>query len=204
LPLLFCQPVAPVNEAVIVWLPTARVVVLNAACPLAFTATFDARVVDPSLNVTFPTGTPALDVTVAANVTDCPNVDGFGDDVTEVEVALPPVDCTTCGAALSLPLLFCQPVAPVNEAVIVWLPTARVVVLNAACPLPFTATFEASVVAPSVKVTVPVGMPAPDVTVAVNVTDCPNVDGLGAELTEVEVAAAGTTAVCADVAVVDA
>jgi hypothetical protein len=99
-----------------------------------------------------------------------------------------PLDCTTCGAALSLPLLFTHPVAPVNDAVIVWLPTARVVVLNAACPLPFTATFDASVVAPSLNVTVPVGVPAADVTVAANVTDCPEVDGFGEELTLVAVA----------------
>jgi len=31
---------------------------------------------------------------------------------------------TACGAALSLPLLFPQPAAPVNAAVTVWLPTA--------------------------------------------------------------------------------
>ena len=48
-----------------------------------------------------------------------------------------------------------------------------------ACPLPFTATFEASVVLPSVNVTVPVGVPPLEVTVAVIVTDFPKVDGFG-------------------------
>ena len=43
-------------------------------------------------------------------------------------------------------------------------------------------------VAPSVNVTAPDGIPFVEVTVAVNVTDCPGVDGLGAEVTAVEVA----------------
>src|SRR6478672_6922199 len=110
---------------------------------------------------------------------------------TEVKVVvIGPV--TTCGALLSLPLLCAQPAAPVKEAVMVWLPTARVVVLKAAWPAPSTVTPEARVVAPSVKVTVPTGTPAPEVTVAVNVTDCPNAEGLGAELSVVVVAAVST------------
>ena len=43
--------------------------------------------------------------------------------------------------------------------------------------------------APSVKVTVPVGVPAPEVTVAVNVTDCPAVDGFTLEPSAVLVGA---------------
>ena len=61
----------------------------------------------------------------------------------------------------------------------------RVVVLKLAWPLAFTAVGPASVVPgaaqvpPSMKVTLPaVGVPEPDVTVAVNVTDWPNLDGL--------------------------
>src|SRR2546429_8941009 len=45
---------------------------------------------------------------------------------------------------------------------------------------------------PSLKVTVPVGVPAPGlfaVTVAVKVTDCPDTDGLADELTHVVVPA---------------
>src|SRR5204862_2605161 len=38
---------------------------------------------------------------------------------------------------------------------------------------------EPSTTPPSMNVTVPVGLPAPDVTVAVNFTCCPNVDGSG-------------------------
>ena len=51
------------------------------------------------------------------------------------------------------------------------------------------------VVAPSVKVTVPVGVPVPGATtatVAVNVTDWPTTDGDPDELTDVEVAAGAT------------
>ena len=48
-----------------------------------------------------------------------------------------------------------------------------------AWPAPFSATFEARVVAVvvSVKVTLPVGVPAPDVTVAVKVTACRKLEG---------------------------
>lgn len=45
-----------------------------------------------------------------------------------------------------------------------------------------------NVVTPSMKVTVPLGVPAPDgVTVAVNVTDWPNTDGFREEVTAVVV-----------------
>ena len=57
-------------------------------------------------------------------------------------------------------------------------------------------TLAASVVAPSVKVTVPVGVPvagATAATVAVNVTACPNTEGLGAEVTVVLLEALFTT-----------
>ena len=46
------------------------------------------RVVVPSLNVTVPVGVPDPDETVAVNVTDCPEFDGFNDEAREVEVAI--------------------------------------------------------------------------------------------------------------------
>jgi len=46
------------------------------------------------------------------------------------------------------------------------------------------------VAAPSLNVTVPVGTPAPEVTVELSVTVWPTVEGLGVELRLVEVAAA--------------
>lgn len=47
------------------------------------------KVVAPSLNVTVPDGVPEageLALTVAVNVTDCPDTDGLADEVTEVVV----------------------------------------------------------------------------------------------------------------------
>ena len=56
----------------------------------------------------------------------------------------------------------------------VWLPTASVEVVKVATPL-LSVTLPPSEVLPSVKVTVPVGVPPGPDTVAVNVTGCPNV-----------------------------
>ena len=58
------------------------------------------------------------------------------------------------------------------------------------------ATVAARVVAPCVKVTVPVGVPAPGATaatVAVKVTTCPKTEGLAVELTVVLVESLLTT-----------
>src|SRR5712692_5139777 len=73
-------------------------------------------------------------------------------------------------------------------------PTASELVLNVAEPAD-TATV-ASVVAPSLKATVPVSVPAPGATidtVAVKVTDCPNTDGFALEAKLVVVLAWLTT-----------
>ena len=59
----------PVKVAVIEWLPEASALVANVAVP-AETATFEASVVAPSVNVTEPVGVPALLETVAVRVTD--------------------------------------------------------------------------------------------------------------------------------------
>ena len=91
------------------------------------------------------------------------------------------------------PLLFAHPAAPVKVAVMVWLPTANAVVLNDAWPEPFTVTFDAKTVAPSVKVTVPTGMPPLEVVVEVKVTDWPKVEGFGEEVAVVVVAGLFTT-----------
>ena len=68
-------------------------------------------------------------------------------------------------------------------------------VVKVAWPLAMV-TLAARVVAPSVKVTVPLGVPAPGATaatVAVKVTAWPNTDGLGVELTVVLLEALLTT-----------
>ena len=56
--------------------------------------------------------------------------------------------------------------------------------------LPLTSVTTPSVVAPSRNVTVPVGTPAPDVTVELSVTACPTVEGFGVDVRLVDVAAA--------------
>ena len=61
----------------------------------------------------------------------------------------------------------------------VWFPAVSAEVVKVATP-PLSVPVP-SVLAPSLKVTVPVAVPDPGeatATVAVNVTDCPNVDGL--------------------------
>src|SRR5205814_266537 len=75
------------------------------------------------------------------------------------------------------------------EAVIGCEPTASVLVTNVAWPEAFRVPVP-RVLGPSLKVTVPVGVPAPLVlafTVAVKVTGCPDTDGLIEETTPVVV-----------------
>ena|SRR5438128_1715774 len=68
-------------------------------------------------------------------------------------------------------------------------PTARLEVVNVAVP-PLNVPVP-SVVEPSLNVTVPLGLPEPVlVTVAVKITDWPNTDPLGKELSVVVVAVA--------------
>jgi hypothetical protein len=67
--------------------PTASDEVVNVALPELKAAV--ARVEAPSRKVTVPVGVPdpgATALTVAVNVTDWPNTDGFTDEVTAVEL----------------------------------------------------------------------------------------------------------------------
>jgi hypothetical protein len=70
--------------------------------------------------------------------------------------------------------------------------TLKALVLNVATPLPLSVP-EPICVAPSKKFTVPPGVPPDEVTVAVKVTDWPNVEGFGLEVNAVEVEAGLTT-----------
>ena len=70
-------------------------------------------------------------------------------------------------------------------------PTGRVNVVNVAMPLLSAAL--PSVVVPFLNVTVPVGTPAEEVTVAVKVTVCPEDDGFGDEVRDSAVGALLTT-----------
>jgi hypothetical protein len=69
-----------------------------------------------------------------------------------------------------------------------WTPVVRDDVVNVACPEALSVPMPI-VVVPSSNVTVPVGVPVPllGVTVAVKVTDCPNVLGFGDEVRSVVV-----------------
>jgi hypothetical protein len=75
-------------------------------------------------------------------------------------------------------------------AVMVWSPRLRFEVLKEAVPL-FKGTC-ARASDPSWKVTMPVGVVDPPVTVAVKETDCPGAEGSGEELSVVVVAKAWT------------
>ena len=143
------------------------------------------RVVEPFLNVTLPVGVPPLEVTVAVKVTAWPDFDGLRDEVSEVEVLALFTVCVSTAEVLPEKLAL-----PPYTAVMECDPTARVEVANVAFPpasVPVPKVFT-----PFLKVTVPVGVPPVDVTVAVNVTLAPNVEGFSDEATEVELVATFT------------
>src|SRR5437867_195462 len=80
----------------------------------------------------------------------------------------------------------------------VWLPVDSAAVVKVVCPL--DSVLVPSVVAPSLKTTEPVGVPTPGetaLTVAVNVTDAPNTDGLKDDARAVVVLALFTVCVTA-------
>jgi len=140
------------------------------------------RVVAPSLKVTVPVGVPEpgeTAATVAVKVTDCPTTLGFALDV---RVVMLPAWLTTCETALEVEVE--KFVSPPYTPVMLWVPSARAEVVYVATPalnVPVP-----RVVAPSLKVTVPVGVPEPGetaATVAVKVTDCPKTLGFTLETT---------------------
>jgi len=132
-----------------------------------------------SRNVTVPVGVPVVvGVTVAVKVTDCPNTDGFVAEESAVSVAPGLTVCVRAADVLPAKLA-----SPPYTAVMGWVPTVSVVVVKVATAAPFSVPVP-RVVPPSLNVTVPVGVPAPAVTVnvAVNVTDCPKLDGFTEEV----------------------
>jgi len=73
---------------VIECVPAERVDVVRVARELAFNMPVP-RVEEPSIKVTVPPAVPEpAGLTVAVNVTDCPAMDGFLDDATDVLVAI--------------------------------------------------------------------------------------------------------------------
>jgi hypothetical protein len=121
--------------------------------------------------VALPVGVPPVgDVTVAVKVTFTPEFDGFREEI-KVVVVWPTIWFTTFDV---LPPKF---ESPAYTAVIELEPTGSVEVVKVAEP-PLNAPVPIDVV-PFINVTVsPLGgMPELEVTVAVNVTACPNADG---------------------------
>ncbi len=145
----------------------------------------------PSIwNWTVPVRVPApgeIAFTVAVKVTDWPETDGFADEASVVELLAWLTVCVSAKVVLSLPIKL---LLPPYTAVIVCAATDNADVVKIACPA--ASALLPRVFVPSEKVTVPVGVPAPGnttLTVAVNVTDCPNTDGLTEEATVVVVLA---------------
>lgn len=126
---------------------------------------------EPStLNCTVPLGVPLpgeFAVTVAVKWTDCPLTEGFADELTAVAVSSAFTACDTAELLLVLKLP-----SPPYDAVIECDAVLNALVVYVATP-PLIVPVP-KVVAPSEKVTVPEGEPAPGevaVTVAVKVTD---------------------------------
>ena len=147
-------------------MPSAEVAKVATPAPFKAPVPIEAP---PSRNVTVPVVVPAPGAaaeTVAVNVTDCPNTMGFADEVTAVVVLSLLTVCVRGADVLPAKLA-----SPPYTAVIEWVPTVSAVVANVAIAEPFSVPVP-SVLAPSLNVTVPVGVPAEvDVTVAVNITD---------------------------------
>ena len=122
-------------------------------------------------------------------MTDWPKVEEFNDEprVVAVEILF-----TTCDNTVGVLPENCE--FPPYDAVMEWVPAVKEAVIYVACPLAFNVPVP-SVVVPSLKVTVPVGVPVPELgaTVAVKVTDCPTVEGFTDEVTVVVVDARLTT-----------
>ena len=117
------------------------------------------------------------------SLTGWPNVEGFGKDASVVAVVAWPTTCARGPDELEAKL----PLAP-KVALIACVPAGSAVVVKIATPPPFTAALP-RVVPESENVTLPPGTPAEEVTVAVNVTDWPNVEGLGEDESPVVVLA---------------
>ena len=149
------------------------------------------------MKVTVPVGVlepGAAAVTLAVKVTDWPKTEGFCEEPTTVAVAAVFTVCASAEEVLALKL----PLPP-YAAVMEWLATLSADVVKVAVPA--VNVLAPNVVAPSLKVTVPIGVPDPGAvaaTVAVKVTDWPNAEGLAEEATAVVVFAVFTVCVSAE------
>jgi hypothetical protein len=196
-------PASPPYAAVMLCVAAVRALVLHAAVlllPLPARTTAEQPLIElaPSLKLTLPVG--ANPPTVAVNVTLAPTADGFDElAIVAVLVAL----LTTCDSAALVDAELLA--SPPYEATILCVATVSVLIVHAAVlllPLPASATALQPVTEPpsAVKATEPVG-PTP-LTVAVNVTLTPPVDGFKELATPVVLVALLTT--CDSAALLDA
>ena len=116
---------SPLYTAVIEWLPTESVVLVNDALP-PLTGTVPSNAA-PSRNCTLPVA--AAGKRVAVNTTDCPAVAGLSDDTSEIDVGALFTVCVTGGEVLAP-----YPAFGLYAAESVWLPTASCVVVSWALP----------------------------------------------------------------------
>ena len=180
--------VSPLYIAVMEWVATDSDEVASVATPLVMVLV--AIDTPPSLKVTVPDGVPTPDVVVAVKVTEVPNVDGFNEEPSAMATFALLTVCDNAAEVLALKL-----VSPLYTAVMEWVVTDNDEVAKVATPP--VIVLVASVVPPSLKVTVPVGVPAPEVVVAVKVTDCPKFDGFNDEPSAIATFALLTVNVCA-------
>src|ERR1700723_3570362 len=179
---------SPPYCAVIECIPTDSAEVEKVATPDAFSGKAP-KIPAPSLKVTWPVGTlvPLAGATLAMIITFAPDVAVAG----PVSVVVVLVACVALTVTVKmLDVLGEKFASPLYWAVIECVPWASVADETAAAPAAIV-TGVPICVAPSKKVNVPVMVPAvAEVTVAVNVTLAPVVEGFSDEVTEVVVAAA--------------
>jgi len=172
---------SPLYCTVIECAATERVAVTKVACPAASARV--PRTFAPSMKVTLPIGVPWVEVTVAVNVTVSPKTVGVLEVVT---VAFVLAGVTVC--VMTDDVLVAWFGSPLYTAVIECEPPLSINVVMVAFPFPSSDCVPIEL-APSLKVTLPVGVPALEATVAVNVTVCPKSDGFGSDVNVVVVLA---------------
>jgi hypothetical protein len=143
--LLLLKFPSPENNAVIVRVPTGKLLKFSVACP--FTSVCVPSVVTPSRNRTVPVGVPLplpAALTVTVNVAVSPNtVTPFPWFTEMLDVDL----LTTCDTTLDVLAAYAG--VPLYTAVIVCVARLSDPMVNCACPLPSSVTGPPSAVAPS-------------------------------------------------------
>lgn len=169
--------------------PAGSVVVGQDADPETTDTAEQAPIVTPPARKwTVPPATPPAPLTLATSVTSCPYVEGFTDE----DRATDAVVLTIC--ATDVELLLANVSSPEYTPMTECRPAARAVVAQVATPAAERGRAEQPEIAAAFerKVTVPVGVSASLVTVAVKVTDWPRFAGLREDVTVVLVGSAPT------------